>query len=307
MFDLTKDVCIIGGGPSGVSAAIYLKRYGMNPIIYEKEIIGGKVNKTDIVENYLGVLPSKGINLGETLESQLSNYDIDVIYKEVKSLSKNEDGTYLVKTSKDERIFKYVIIAIGLGEKPFPIKGEDSFNKKGISRCAICDGAFYKGKDVGVIGAGNSAFEEGLYLANICKSVTLIARRSEYRADKSAVTKFKSTNNCKILSPYNVISASGKNQIESLTIKNSETNEELTLNISGLFIYVGDSPISQFIQIEEIKMSEGILITNSNMETNIRNLYAIGDCRNTSLKQIVTAASDGAIAAASIFDNFKNN
>ena len=231
-----KEVAIIGLGPSGVSAAIYLKRYGMTPICYEKELIGGKVNKTEKIENYAGIPSISGPDLGMKLEEQLGKFSIKPIYKDVKEVKKNEDGTFTVSTSKDSKDFYYVILANGLGEKPFPIPGEDTFNKRGISRCAICDGSFYQGKDVAVIGGGNSAFEEATYLSDICLHVTLIARRREFRAQESVVEEFRSKNNTEILAPYNIVSASGENSISSIVVKNNETGEEKTLSISGLFL-----------------------------------------------------------------------
>lgn len=302
-----NEVAIIGLGPAGVSAAIYLKRYGMQPICFEKELIGGKVNKTEKIENYVGFTSIGGIQLGEKLEQQIENFDIKVIHSEVKSLSLNEDNSFHIQYGKKERDFKYVIIANGMGEKPFDISGQEMFNSRGISRCAICDGSFYKDKDVAIIGAGNSAFEEGLYLANITKSVTLIARRTIFRADKIVVDKFTQQENTSIKAPFVPISVFGKDKIESITIENTETKKQETLKIAGLFLYVGDQPTTDFVKIDNVKDEKGIIITDSNMMTKVNNLYAIGDCRNTSLRQVATAVSDGAIAASNIFKEFKEN
>lgn len=302
-----KDVAIIGMGPSGVSCAIYLKRYGMNPVCFEKELVGGKVNKTEKIENYAGIRSIPGPELGMLLETQLNDFDIDVIYSEVNEVSLNADGSFHVVSKNRMDDFRYVVIANGMGERPFPIQGEDKFKSRGISRCAICDGNFYKGRPVAVIGAGNSAFEEALYLSDICSHVTLIARRNEYRAQETVVENFKNKENTEILSPFEVVSADGDKTISSIIVRNKETGETKELVISGLFLYVGDEAKTEFIKIDGIKDQKGIVITDERKMTAVKNLYAIGDIRNTTLRQVATAVSDGAICATSIHDDYQNN
>lgn len=303
-----KEVAIIGLGPSGVSAAIYLKRYGMEPFCFEKDIVGGKVNRTEKIENVAGIKSIKGPDLGMLLEDQLSFYDIKPIYKEVKSLSLNEDGTFHLEYGKDmEHDFKYVILANGLAERPFPIKGEEVFSSRGISRCAICDGPLYKGKDVAVIGAGNAAFEEATYLASICSHVTLIARRTIFRADETVVERFKKLPNTTLYAPYEVTSAAGNATLESVTIRNKETGETKLLSIAGLFLYVGEIPATSFLKIDGLADERGYLVTNDKLETKVKNLYATGDCRNTPLRQVATATSDGALAATMIHTDYQNS
>lgn len=303
-----KEVAVIGLGPGGVSAAIYLKRYGMVPYCFEKELVGGKVNKTEKIENYAGVKSIGGPDLGMLLEGQLKSFDIKPIYKAVKRVSLNEDGTFHVEYGKDlSHDFQYVLLANGLGEKPFPIQGEEAFHKRGISRCAICDGPLYKGKDVAVIGAGNSAFEEATYLASICNHVTLIARRTQFRADQMVVDGFKALDNVTLLAPYDVVSATGTASIESLKVRNKETMEEKDVAISGLFLFVGDMAISNFVDIPDLTDEKGYLIADSNMMTKVKNLYAAGDCRTTPLRQVATATSDGALAATMIHNDYQKN
>lgn len=300
-----NEVCIVGMGPAGVSAAIYLKRYGMEPICYEKELVGGKVNKTERIENYAGILSIKGPDLGMTLEDQLAKFSIKVKYEEVKEVSLNEDGTFQVVTGKETKNYRYVILANGLGERPFPIEGEDTFKKRGISRCAICDGNFFKGKNVAIIGAGNSAFEEALYLSDICSHVTLIARRKEYRAQESIVAQLKTKENATILSPYVPVLVKGTNSLESMVVENKETGERTELSISGLFLYVGEMANTGFVKIPQAMDEKGILVTDDHLETKVKNLYAIGDCRDTLLRQVATATSDGALAASFIHEDYQ--
>lgn len=303
-----KEVAIIGLGPSGVSAAIYLKRYGMEPYCFEKELVGGKVNKTEKIENYAGVRSIGGGELGMLLETQLKDFGIKPIYQEVKRLSLNQDGTFTLQYGKDNHHdFKYVILANGLGEKPFPIPGEEVFHKRGISRCAICDGPLYKGKDVAVIGGGNAAFEEATYLASICSHVTLIARRTTFRATEAAVNNFKKQTNTTILAPYEVIQANGDSKIHSIVARNKETGEETTVPAEALFLYVGEVPSTGFLDIPNLFDEKGYLMTDDRMETKVKNLYATGDCRNTLLRQVATATADGALAATSIHSDYQNS
>lgn len=302
-----KDIAIIGLGPSGVSASIYLKRYGLNPVCFEKELVGGKVNKTELIENYAGVNKIAGPKLGMIFEDQITSFGIKPIYKEVKEVSLNDDSSFHLKYGKEERDFKYVIIANGLINRPFKIEGEETFNRRGISECAICDGPLYKGKDVAIVGAGNSSFEEACYLATICSSVTLIARRNEFRATKIAVDRLKSFSNATILSPYEIVSASGNTSIEKLIIKNKENGEVKELSISALFLYVGEMPDNGFINIPNLDMNGGFIKTDDKMMTNIKNLYAVGDCKDKTLRQVVTACNDGAIAASAIHEDYLNN
>lgn len=300
-----KEVAIIGLGPAGTSAAIYLKRYGMIPYCYEKEVVGGKVNQTEKIENVAGIKSIGGPNLGMLLEDQLGSYDIAPIYQEVKELSLKEDGTFHLVTNKESHDFKYVILANGLAERPFPIAGEEEFHKRGISRCAICDGPLYKGKDVAVVGAGNAAFEEATYLASICSHVTLVARRKEFRADESVVALFRKQKNATIYAPYEVISAAGNAVLESITIRNKETKEEKMISVSGLFLYVGEIPSTSFLKIEGLANEKGYLVTDNYRETKVKNLYAVGDCRDTPLRQVATATGDGALAATRIHTSYQ--
>lgn len=300
-----NEVCIVGLGPAGVSAAIYLKRYGMEPVCYEKELVGGKVNKTERIENYAGILSVKGPDLGMTLEDQLAKFNIKVNYEEVTEVSLNEDGSFKVSTSYGSKDYRYVILANGLGERPFPIAGEDTFKKRGISRCAICDGNFFKNKNVAVIGAGNSAFEEALYLSDICSHVTLVARRNEYRAQESIVEQLKKKENAIILSPYVPVLVKGTDTLEQMVVENRETGEQKALDISGLFLYVGEMANTSFVKIPQAMDEKGILVTDDHLETKVKNLYAVGDCRDTLLRQVATATSDGALAASFIHEDYQ--
>lgn len=303
-----KEVCIIGCGPAGATAAIYLKRYGMEPIVFEKDLIGGKTNYTEKIENYPGYLGEKGAQLGLQMAQQLEKLDIHPIYREINGVYQNADGTFLVTYGTEENAFRYVILANGLADRPYHVPGEETFKRKGISTCAVCDGPFYKGKDVLVIGSGNAAFEEACYLCTICHSVTLVARREEFRAQEESVERFRSFPNSKILAPYQCVSCRGKTSLEAVTVRNSKTEEEIELAVQGMFVYVGSIPVTGFLQIPGLCDDKGFLKADpTSMKTSVPNLYAVGDCRNTPLRQITTAVADGSLAATQIhFDYLRS-
>ena len=302
-----KEVAIIGLGPAGVSASIYLKRYGLIPVPYEKELVGGKTNYTEKIENYPGFIGEKGPVLSQYFEKQLKELDIKPLYKTITSLSKNEDGTFHFEYGKESRDFKYVIIANGLKQKEYHIKGEEAFNRRGFSSCAICDGPFYKNKNVVVIGGGNAAFEEACYLATICNQVSLVARRTEFKAQDEVIKHFKSYENTALYAPYEAISCKGTTSLEEVTLKNRKTGETITIKTDGIFVYIGAIPALDFLKIDNLVDEKGFLITDMKMQTKVKNLYAIGDCRNTLLRQVVSACNDGALAATEIHQDYLQN
>ncbi len=303
-----NEVAVIGLGPAGVAASIYLKRYGMEPVCFEKELVGGKTNYTDRIENYPGFPGDRGAALANNLSSQLEDFGIEPIYRPVKELSLNEDGSFLIKYGKFERNFRYVIIANGLTDKPLHLEGEENFRRRGISSCAICDGPLYKGKDVAVVGGGNSAFQEANYLATICNHVYLVSHHRNLKAQQRNIDKFNSFENTELILPYEPVACTGTNSIESLILEHDETKERKEISISGLFVYIGNLPVLDYVKIEGLTNERGYIETDpSTMETKVKHLYAAGDCRNTPLRQVTTAVSDGSMAATSIHNDYMNS
>lgn len=296
---IRSQIAIIGMGPAGVTAAIYLKRFGLNPICFEKEKIGGKINSTHEIENYPGFIGSIADLVG-TFEKQIKDYELDLRYEQVETVSQDADGKFDLVSDKGFYKFDTVLLCTGLKERPYEIPGQRTFESRGISRCATCDGPFFKNKPVAVLGGGNTAFEEAIYLASICKEVTLINRRHEFRADEKLVEEFKNLPNTKILTPYLPKSCSGQIKIQQIVLENQETKEEMTLDTDALFIYLGAAPVNDFIKIGNLFNAAGFIPTNNLMETSVKGFYVAGDCRDTPLRQIVTATNDGAIAALSI-------
>ncbi len=303
-----NEVAVIGMGPAGVSAAIYLKRYGMIPVCFEKENVGGKTNYTDRIENYPGFTGERGSVLSNSFASQLEEFQIEPIYRAVKELSLNEDGSFTVKYGKEERRFRYVIIANGLIDRPLHLEGEETFRRRGISSCAICDGPLHKGKDVAVIGAGNSAFEEANYLATICSHVYLVSHHRNFKAQDQVIETFNNFENTEIVVPYEPVACTGTNKIETLIVENGETGERRELEISGLFVYIGYIPALDYLKIEGITNERGYINADpASMETPVKNLYAAGDCRDTPLRQVTMAVGDGSLAATSIHNDYMSS
>ena len=291
-----KDLIIIGAGPSGVSAAIYAKRANLDFIIFEKFAIGGQVINAFVVENYPGFNKIFGSDLAINFMNNLTALNVEVKYEEVVSLEKNED-IFILKTSLDNVYYaKNVILALGSNPRKLNLPNEDQFTGRGISYCAMCDGNFYKDKEILVYGGGNSAISEALFLTNIVKKLTIVSR-SNLRADKSLVEELSSKQNVDILENKLVDSLIiDNNEIKGVKLKDKFNNEITSLNIEGIFVYIGAIPSTSFLTNLGILNKEGYIEVNNHFETKINNLYAIGDVINKDLRQIVTATNDGAFA-----------
>lgn len=291
-----KDLIIIGAGPSGVSAAIYAKRANLDFIIFEKFAIGGQVINAFEIENYPGFNKIFGSDLAINFMNNLTALNVEVKYEEIVSLEKNED-IFILKTSLDNVYYaKNVILALGSNPRKLNLPNEDQFTGRGISYCAMCDGNFYKDKEILVYGGGNSAISEALFLTNIVKKLTIVSR-SNLRADKSLVEELSSKQNVDILENKLVDSLIiDNNEIKGVKLKDKFNNEITFLNVEGIFVYIGAIPSTSFLTNLGILNKEGYIEVNNHFETKINKLYAIGDVINKDLRQIVTATNDGAFA-----------
>ncbi len=300
-----KDLIIIGAGPSGVSAAIYAKRANLDFIIFEKFAIGGQVINAFEIENYPGFNKIFGSDLAINFMNNLTALNVEVKYEEVVSLEKKED-IFILKTSLDNVYYaKNVILALGSNPRKLNLPNEDQFTGRGISYCAMCDGNFYKDKEILVYGGGNSAISEALFLTNIVKKLTIVSR-SNLRADKSLIEELSSKQNVDILENKLVDSLIiDNNEIKGVKLKDKLNNEITSLNIEGIFVYIGAIPSTSFLTNLGILNKEGYIEVNNHFETKINNLYAIGDVINKDLRQIVTATNDGAFAIHYILEKFK--
>ena len=290
-----KDLIIIGAGPAGVTSAIYAKRSGLDFDIYEKSCIGGNVVNAFEIENYPGVGKIVGSDLAMNFMNELTALDVNVKYDEVTSITKVEDG-FEVKTMFGEvNKAKKILLALGTKPRKLNIANEDKFIGKGISFCATCDGAFYKNKDVLVVGGGNSALTETMYLANIVKKAYLITRH-ELKGDKKEIAKIKALNNVKIIEFKSINKLLGDKNIEGVELIDTNTKDLSTLNIDGIFVYIGQLPPTDFLKPLGILNARGFIEVDSHFETPLKGIYAIGDCINKDVRQIVTAVGDAASA-----------
>lgn len=296
-------VVIVGAGPSGITAAIYLHRSNIPFILIEKYMVGGKISLTSYIENYPGFNKEDGVNLALKLQDQLNFNNIEVTYDTINEIKKDAD-TFILKGEEETYKAEYVIVASGTEERKLDLVNENKYLGRGISFCAICDGSFYKNKDIAVVGGGNSALEESLYLSTLANKLYLIHRRDEFKGDDLLVKKIKETKNIVLCTPYVISKYLGEDKLNGLEIENINTKEHQILDVQGLFVYIGLKPNNTFIK-DEVEMKNGFIITDENMESSIKNLFAIGDIKDKMLRQVVTATSDGAIAAIAIQNRIK--
>ena len=289
------DIVIIGAGPAGLTAAIYARRANKKTLVLEAKNYGGQIVNTNNIENYPGIDHISGFDYATNLYNQAINQGAEIIFEKVVNIE-DELGEKIVKTTNNSYRTKTIIIATGSDNRCLGLDNEDKLIGKGISYCATCDGNFYKGKDVAVVGGGNTAIEDVEYLSNIVNKVYLIHRRNSFKADPVSVNKIRQLNNVEIILENKVTKLNGDNFLESIEITDKDNNIK-TINISGLFIAVGKIPENENFK-DLINMNEkGYIISNELCHTNIDGIFVAGDNREKNLRQLVTATSDGAIAA----------
>ena len=295
------DLVIIGGGPAGLSAAIYGSRAGLSVAVIESWAPGGKLVKTSHIENYPGIASVEGPTLAMNMMEHALGLGAEYVAAEVLSIEDkkvicNDDTTYIGKA---------VIIATGTVERKLNIPGEERNTGRGVSYCAICDGAFFKDKVVSVIGGGNSAIEEALYLTQFASKVKIFVR-NEMRAELSLQEEAMNNDKIEIVKkivPLEILDDGKK--VCAIRVKNVITNEIFDVETSAVFPYVGADPVTSFVTHLGICNEQGYILTNEEMETSVEGVYAAGDVRKKTIRQVVTAANDGAIAAQSAFHYIK--
>ena len=296
--DLQYDVIIIGSGPAGLTAASYATRANLTTAIIEGDTPGGKLTKTYEIENYPGFERISGVDLAMQMMEHGQKFGAVMEFSPVTEI--DDEGEFKLVHLGDGRVLttRAVIVATGTNERQLDLPRAKEFTGRGISYCAVCDGAFYRSKEVAVIGGGNSALEESLYLTQLVNKVNIIIRRDVFRADATVVDKVR--NNPKI----NIITKSlpqelviEDNAIKGLVIKNVETGELSTVDCAGIFPYMGADPATGFLKNLNILDERGYIVVNKDMETAVPGIYGAGDVTVKDLRQVVTATNDGAIAA----------
>ncbi len=298
------DLIIIGGGVAGMTAAIYAARSGLATVIIEKGGFGGQAALTAKIENYPSYKEIDGFQLAADIKAQVDALGVESYSADVTSLKKDGD-IFTVTTSGESFSAPSVIIANGVKRRELGIKGEDALRGRGISWCAVCDGGFFRKKKVAVIGAGNSALGDAIYLANLCEEVYLIFRRDHPTATKSYMDQLKNFDNIKLMPRHIPLEIKGEKRVSALTVKNLDTDEEYDIEVNGVFEAIGLIPDNDiFGELAELD-ERGYILTDDEMRTSTPGLFAAGDTRKKSLRQIVTACSDGAQAATSAHEYLK--
>ena len=294
------ELVIIGAGPAGMSAAIYGKRAGLDVLVLEKVATGGQINNTDEIENYPGVAHATGPELGDLLKNHALKFNTEIRIVDSSKVELRGD-TKVVVTKKygeiNEIEAEAIIVATGAHFRRLGCEGEAEHIGQGVSFCAVCDGAFFEDLEVAVVGGGNTAVEEGGYLTKFASKVYIIHRRDEFRADRAAIAQ--AVANPKIQPVYNTVveKIEGDGMVENLVLKNVKTGEISNLAVAGVFMFVGQEPDDDCVRGLVKAEKGGWIITNDHMETSVEGIFAAGDVRSKYLRQVITAASDGAIAA----------
>lgn len=287
------DIIIVGGGPAGLTAAIYARRAGKSVLLLEKESFGGQIASSPCVENFPGHMAISGTELADLLYSQAENLGARIELEEVVSIEDGEHKT--VVTDYGSYTCKALVLATGMKHRTLGLPGEDVLG--GISYCAVCDGAFHEGRDVAVVGGGNTALQDALFLADICKSVTVIHRRDTFRGDPILVEKLKAKNNVTFLMECEISALHGEGSLAEMSVRNVKTGETKEIAVTGLFEAVGQLPEKE-LTAPLVKLDEsGFIAAGESCLTNVSGVFAAGDCRAKEVRQLTTACADGAVAA----------
>ena len=295
------DIIIIGAGPSGMSAALYALRANKKVLLLEKDCFGGQIINASNIENYPALPNVSGYDFATNLYNQIKSLGVVLKYEEVLEVTDKKE----VITRKNTYKGKSIIIATGLKKRKLNLENEDRLLGSGISYCATCDGNFYKNKKVAVVGGGNTALEDALYLSNIASKVYLIHRRDKFRGEEKLISEVKENDNIELILNSNITKINGKESLNSIEITDNRNNIS-KLEIDGLFIAIGNIPDNnRFKNITNLD-ENGYIIANQNLKTKTNNIYVVGDTRVKALRQLATATADGAIAATEIIKEMES-
>ena len=296
MLEKEFDVVILGGGPAGFSAGIYTARGNVSTAILDVSMLGGQPSNYLELENYPAFMKIGGFELMEKFEEHADMFGVQKFPMQEIEVIDLVSYPKIIRTKEAEFRAKSVIVATGAKPMKLGVKGEDEFIGRGVSYCAVCDGAFYKDKVVAVVGGGNSAVEEAIYLTKFASKVYIIHRRDELRADKIIQNRAAKNEKIEFFLNSVVCEIQGQDLVNNLILKNTKTDEMFNLAVDGVFLYIGITPNVENLSGQITQDKVGFIITDETMKTSIDGVFAIGDVRKTPLRQVITAASDGAIA-----------
>ncbi len=293
---MNYDLIIIGSGTAGLTASIYAACSGLKVLCIENQTCGGQIVNTSDIINYPGFKNISGLDFSQKLQSQAVELGVDIKTEQISQLNLEQKNKIIV-TDNCEYNAKAVIIATGTRRRELGCKGEESFRGRGVTYCAICDGRFFKNKVVGIVGGGNTAVDDAIYLSNICKHVYIIHRRDEFRASGRSVELMKQRENITLKLNSVVDSIEGNNLMDNVILSDTQTNEKTSLKLNGLFVAIGSIPnskdFSKWVDLDE----QGYIVASEDCKTKTSGIFVAGDVRTKKVRQLVTAASDGSIAA----------
>lgn len=304
--DIQYEVIVIGAGPAGMAAALYASRAGLKVAMLEKSAPGGKLVKTNEIQNYPGISNIGGADLAYQMYEHSTAFGAEYLYGDVVEII---DGEMKQVVCADGTIYHapYVIVATGTVERMLKIPHEEEMIGHGVSYCAVCDGAFFKDKVVTVIGGGNAALEEALYLAKFASRINIVIRRDVFRAEAKIQNDIEKEEKIHVITkhiPKDIVVKDGK--VSGIVLEQVDTKEQMMLDTEGIFPYIGSDPAIGFLKDLPIDADRGYILVNEHMESSVAGIYAVGDIRKKELRQVVTAVNDGAIAAQHIFHQFMN-
>lgn len=292
------DILVIGGGASGMSAALYALRSGKSVLVLEKETFGGQIANSPRVENFPSIKEISGLDFSDHLFTQITDLGADFELEEVLEVVKGEDKIFTVKTNYNTYQSKAVIIATGVTHRRMNLPKEDDLIGKGISFCAVCDGAFYKGQEVFLIGDANSALQYALLLVNYCPKVHMFTLFDKFFGDQVLIDRVRNNEAIEVTHNMNLVEYKGENELTGLVFENTQDKSRREYPTNNVFIAIGQVPHNEVFQ-SLVDLDKGYIVTDEQMMTKTEGLYAVGDTRKKEVRQLVTACNDGAIAALS--------
>lgn len=298
------DIIIVGAGPAGLSAAIYARRAGMNTVVFEAESYGGQIINTPEIENYPAIAKISGFDFADGLYKQAEALGAEIKFDKVTEIRPVEGGFEVATEYSGTETCKAVVLAVGAKNRHMGIAREEELMGKGVSYCATCDGAFYKGKTVAVTGGGNTAVEDAIYLCGMAEKVYLVHRRNEFRAEETLVNAAKAIENLEFVTPYVVKELKGEPKLSSVVLENREDSSEKELTVDGLFVAIGQEPATASFK-DLVTLSGGYIEAGEDCRTNVPGIFAAGDGRTKKVRQLTTACADGAVAALAAVDFIK--
>lgn len=295
------DLIIAGAGPAGLTAAIYALRAGLRPVVLDPQLYGGQITSTPEVENYPAIEKISGYELAQNIYTQAVKQGADIRGEEVLSISLS-GGVKTVTTDHGSYETRAVILANGAKRRKLGVPGEEGFRGRGVSYCATCDGAFFRGKDVAIVGGGNTALEDALFLSNTCRKVTLIHRKNTFQGEKIRERAVRQRSNIEILFDHETVRIDGEQTVSSVTVRDRNTAAERLIPVSAVFVAIGLAPDNlRFAGLLPLDPA-GYILADEDCRTSVPGIFAAGDTRAKSVRQIITAAADGAIAAVHATD-----